>query len=192
VREVGNQACKARLQEEETYLNGLKLSSGRKTAKQLEWMGKTGAWLSAIPNCFEGMELSREEFQDNLAIRYGLRPRGLPKCWDGCNEPFLVEHRLSCKKGGFVGQWHDDVCEELAHLCLMASTPAWISSEPEIFYGRGLNAAQRNANEVLGDKAHGDVGVHDFWKRGRTAILDVQVCDTGEKRVKESSGGRGT
>jgi hypothetical protein len=100
VREAGNQACKARLQEEETYLNGLKLSGRRKTAKQLEWMGKTGAWLSAIPNRFDGTELSREEFQDNLAIRYGLHPRGLPKRCDGCNKPFLVEHGLSCKKGG--------------------------------------------------------------------------------------------
>jgi hypothetical protein len=101
VRDARNQACKARLQEEETYLNGLKLSGRRKMAKQLERMGETGAWLSAIPNCFEGTELSREEFQDNLAVRYGLHPRGLPERCDGCNEPFLVEHRLSClKKGG--------------------------------------------------------------------------------------------
>ncbi len=181
VREAGNQACKARLKEEETYLDRLKLSGGRKMAKHLEWMSETGAWLLAIPNRFDGTKLLREEFQDNLAICYGLRPRGLPERCDGCNEPFLVEHGLSCKKGGFVGQRHDNVCEELAHLCLMALTPARISSEPEIFYGRGLNAAQRNANEVLGDKARGDVGAHSFWKRGRTAIFDVQVCDTDAK-----------
>jgi hypothetical protein len=181
VREAGNQARKARLQEEATYLNGMKLSGGRKMAKRLERMGETGAWLSAIPNRFDGTELSREEFQDNLAIRYGLRPRGLPERCDGCNEPFSVEHGLNCKKGGFVGQRHDDVCEELAHLCSMALTPTRISSEPEIFHGRGLNAAQRNADEVLGDEARGDVGAHGFWKRGRTTIFDVQVCDTDAK-----------
>ncbi len=80
-----------------------------------------------------------------------------------------------------MGQRHDDVREELAHLCLMALMAARISSEPEIFYGRGLNAAQRKANEVLGDEARGDVGAHGFWKRGRTAIIDVQVCDTDAK-----------
>jgi hypothetical protein len=80
-----------------------------------------------------------------------------------------------------VGQRHDDVCEELAHLCSMALTAARISSKPEIFYGRGLNAVQRNANEVLGDEARGDVGAHGFWKRGRTAIFDVQVCNTDTK-----------
>jgi hypothetical protein len=181
VREAGNQARKARLKEEETYLDGLKVSGGRRMAKCLERMGETGAWLSAIPNRFDGTELSREEFQDNLAICYGLHPRGLPERCDGCNEPFLVEHGLSCKKGGFVGQRHDDVCEELAHLCSMALMAARISSEPEIFYGRGLNAAQRNVNEVLDDEARGDVGAHGFWKQGRTTIFDVQVCDTDAK-----------
>jgi hypothetical protein len=44
-----------------------------------------------------------------------------------------------------------------------------------------LRAAQRPANEVLGNEAHGDVGAQGFWKRGRTTIFDVQVCDTDAK-----------
>ncbi len=44
-----------------------------------------------------------------------------------------------------------------------------------------MTAAQRPANEVLGDEARGDVGAHGFWKRGRTTIFDVQVCDTDAK-----------
>jgi hypothetical protein len=166
---------------EEENLEGLKSSGGRKIAKHLGQMGETGAWLSVIPNCFDGAEVLREEFQDNLAICYGLCPRGLPECCNGCREPFMVEHGLSCKKGSFVGQRHDDVCEELAHLCLMALTPSRISSEPKIFYGRDLTAAQRPANEVLGDEACGDVRAHGFWKRGRTTIFDIQVCDTDAK-----------
>ncbi len=93
-------------------------------AKRLGQMGKTRAQLSVIPNCFDGMELLWEEFQDNLAICYGLRPKGLPECCDGCRQPFMVEHGLSRKKGGFAGQRHDNICEELAHLCLMALTPS--------------------------------------------------------------------
>jgi hypothetical protein len=164
--------------EEQVNLDGLKGSGRRKVAKRLERMGKTWAWLSVVPSCFDGTELSREEFQDNHAICYGLRPRGLPEHRNGCNEPFTVAHGLTCKKGGFVGQWHDDVCKELAHLCSMALTPSQISSEPEIFYGRKLNAAQRTEGEVLDDEARGDVGAHGFWKRGRTTILDVQICDS--------------
>jgi hypothetical protein len=63
----------------------------------------------------------------------------------------------------------------------MALTPSRISSEPEIFYGRELNAAQRTEGEVLGNEARGDVGAHGFWKRGRTTIFDVQICDTDAK-----------
>jgi hypothetical protein len=171
VKAAGNEARTARLKEEQVNLDGMKGSGRRKIAKHLGQIDETGVWLSVIPNCFDGMELSREEFQDNIAICYGMRPRGLPESCDGCNEPFTVEHGLSCKKGGFVGQRHDDVCEELAHLCSMALTPSRISSEPEIFYGCGLNAAQKTVGKVLGDKARGDVGAHGFWKRGRPLFL---------------------
>ena len=41
--------------------------------------------------------------------------------------------------------------------------------------------AQRTEGEVLGDEAHGDVGVHGFWKRRRTTIFDIQICDTEAK-----------
>ena len=198
VREAGDRARKLRVKEEEASLEEMKRRDGRKVAKRLERTKETGAWLSCVPNRFDGTEVSGEEFFDNLAIRYGLRPRGLPERCDGCNEPFSVEHGLSCKKGGFVGQRHDDVCEEWAHLCSMALTPARISSEPEIFYGRGLTAAQRSESEVLGDEARGDIGAHGFWKRGRTAIFDVQVCDTDarsygnreSKKVLESAARR--
>ncbi len=154
-------------------------------AKRSGQMGKTGVWLTVIPNHFDGTELSWEEFQDNVAIHYGLCPRGLPEHCVGCREPFTVEHGLSCKKGGFVGQQHNNVCEELAHLCSMAFMPSQITSKPEIFYVRDLTAAQRPANEVLGNKARGYVGAHGFWKRGRTAIFVVQVCDIEGRRMQK-------
>jgi hypothetical protein len=181
VREAGDRARKTRIKEEEASLEEMKKRDGRKVAKRLERTKETGAWLSCVPNRFDGTEVSGEEFFDNLAIRYGLRPKGLPERCDGCNEPFSVEHGLSCKKGGFVGQRHDDVCEEWAHLCSMALTPARITSEPEIFYGKDLSATHRAEGEVLGDEARGDVGAHGFWKRGRTTIFDIQVCDTDAK-----------
>ncbi len=193
---AGNAACKARLKVEEENLEGLRSSGGRKMAKLLGQMVKTGAWLSVIPNRFDGTELLREEFQDILPICYGLRPTGLPERCDGCREPFTVEHRLSCKKGGFVGQQHDNVCEELAHLCLMVLMPSQISSECKIFYGRDLTVAQRPANEVLGDEARGDVGAHSFWKRGRTLFLTfksvTQMPRVMEIAIQNGSGGRCT
>ncbi len=34
---------------------------------------------------------------------------------------------------------------------------------------------------MLGNKARGDDGAHGFWKRGRTTIFDVQICDADAK-----------
>ncbi len=34
---------------------------------------------------------------------------------------------------------------------------------------------------MLGDEACGDVRAHGFWKQGRTAIFNVQVCNTDAK-----------
>ncbi len=62
VKAAGNAACKARLEVEEENLKRLKSSGGWRMAKSLGQMGKTGAWLSVIPNFFDGTELLREEF----------------------------------------------------------------------------------------------------------------------------------
>ena len=39
----------------------------------------------------------------------------------------------------------------------------------------------RTEGEVLGDEACGDVGAHGFWKRGRTSICGIQICDIDAK-----------
>jgi len=48
--------------------------------------------------------------------------------------------------------------------------------------GAFLNAAM-DARTLYsgGDEARGDVGAHGFWKRGRTTIFDVMICDTDAK-----------
>ena len=37
------------------------------------------AWLRSIPHCFNGPELSWEEFWDNICLRYGLMPQDIPE-----------------------------------------------------------------------------------------------------------------
>ena len=43
-------------------------------------------------HCLSGMELSREEFQDNLLLRYGILPLNLPIDCDGCGKMLLMLH----------------------------------------------------------------------------------------------------
>ena len=92
VKAAGSEARTARLKEEQVNLDGLKESGGRKVAKCLERMGEMGAWLSVIPNHFDGSELSREEFLDNPAIRYGAWGAFLNAAMDATNP--LVRWRM--------------------------------------------------------------------------------------------------
>ena len=55
-------------------------------------------WLSAITHSLNGTELSRQEFQDNLRLRYGLMPQDIPVTCNGCGKKFSIENALSFLK----------------------------------------------------------------------------------------------
>ena len=70
------------------------------------------AWLTAIPHCLNGTELSWEEFQDNLLLRYGIVPLNLPTDSNGCGKKFLLPHALSSPKGGLFLTRNSDFAKE--------------------------------------------------------------------------------
>ena len=59
--------------------------------------------------------LNKQEFRDSLRLRYNLSLHDLPHACP-CGSPFDVNHALSCKKGGFVAQRHDNVRDLLTKL----------------------------------------------------------------------------
>ena len=80
------------------------------TLRQVEQTRDKGAssWLNAIPYEEHGFSLNKQEFRDSIRLRYNMRLKNLPqKC--ACEQNFSVDHALSCKKGGFVAQRHDNV-----------------------------------------------------------------------------------
>jgi hypothetical protein len=85
-----------------------RLSSGE---SRTIWRGQqTGAWLSIVPSTVKGTELSAQEFQDAILMRYGLVPPDLPLTCDGCNAPFTLQHALlCCKKGSLVISRHNKI-----------------------------------------------------------------------------------
>ena len=48
------------------------------------------AWISTVPHCLNGTELSREELWDNICLRYGLMPQDIPATCDGCGKRFSI------------------------------------------------------------------------------------------------------
>lgn len=159
VRKADVKAQKERLDGldgEKEALKAMGADTGRKVEKRLNRTSDTGAWLTVVPNRFDGTELSVEEFPDKLRIRQGMRPKRLPNGCDDCG--FTIERGLNCKKGGLVGPQHNDTRDELEHLCQLARrTASRVSSEPFVFHGRGIRASQHSqADEEeggLGDEA---------------------------------------
>eukprot|EP00804_Cyclotella_cryptica_P008690 CCRYP_018533-RD/>CCRYP_018533-RD protein AED:0.12 eAED:0.12 QI:0/-1/0/1/-1/1/1/0/466 len=186
VRQAGAAARRERVEDGKKVVEALSLRQGPKVKKRLDRMKETGAWLAVIPDRFSGTALSLQEWHDNLSLRYGKTPRGLPRKCDGCGAGFTVEHGLSCKKGGLVSIRHDDVRDEWAHLCGLALTSSRVTTEPLIHYGDGMGASlggttgNRNGN-TLGEEARGDVSAHGFWQKGRSTIFDVRITDTDSK-----------
>ena len=63
---------------------------------------RNGACIGYVPHRLNGMELSREEFRDNLRLRYGLMPQYTPAACDYCGKRFLIKNGPSCQKGDLV------------------------------------------------------------------------------------------
>jgi hypothetical protein len=82
-----------------------------------------GAWLLVFSNQLNGTGLSADEWRDNVRLRYNHSPLEMPAACDGCGAKMTVEHALSCKTGGLVHIRHDDVADELSHLCGTALSP---------------------------------------------------------------------
>ena len=60
----------------------------------------------------QGLLLNKQEFRESLHLRYNVPLSDLPsKCV--CCQKYTICHALSCKKGGFVVQRQDDVCNLL-------------------------------------------------------------------------------
>ena len=86
--------------------------SGGQERNRLHRETRNGARLSAVPHRLNSTEFYREEFQDNLCLRYGLMPQDIPVTCDCCGKKLLIKHAISCPNGGLVLAWRDDAAKE--------------------------------------------------------------------------------
>ena len=73
-------------------------------------------WLNALPIKDQNLDLNKEEFKDALRLRYNVPLANLPS-YCACGEKFDELHAMSCKKGGFVCNRHDNI-RDLLTVCL--------------------------------------------------------------------------
>ena len=94
-------------------------------------------WLTVLPLMEYGFTLHKGAFHDALALRYGWTPSEMPsKC--ACGNNFLVDHALSCAKGGFPSIRHNEIQDLTA--TLLTEVYHNVSTEPRL---------QPISNEIL-------------------------------------------
>eukprot|EP00978_Attheya_sp_CCMP212_P029231 scaffold103337_cov31-Attheya_sp.AAC.1 len=82
--------------------------------------GKTGGWITVLPNVMNGSILSDLEFRDGFHLCYVMTLQNLPTHCDGCNAKCNIDHAFNCKKGGLVITRHNEVKDELGFLATLA------------------------------------------------------------------------
>ena len=84
------------------------LSADQKRLLELTSESGASAWLTALPIDRQGFMLSKQEFTDALAIRYGFPLKRLPsRC--ACEAGYSLEHALTCRTGGFINHRHNNI-----------------------------------------------------------------------------------
>ena len=171
-------------------LSRLKELAGVQEKNRLHRATGNVAWLSAVPHRLNGTEFSREEFRDNLCLRYGLMPQDIPATCDGCGKRFLIEHALSCPKGGLVLAWHDDAENEWGTLGARSLFPSAITYEPKI-NSRTVQGERTRAGERQGEGTYDGVAEtvgESQGGRGRTVNSAVRLVGSlGQVQVSAES-----
>ena len=135
-------------------------------------MSGASNWLTALPLREAGFSLNKQEFRDDLAIRYNISIKGLPETC-ACGSEFTCDHAMICKKGGFISLQHnslrDITYELLSEVCKE------VENEPLLQPLTGETLKYQTAKTE--NNARVDVSALGFWCRDQRAFFDIRVFD---------------
>ena len=147
-------------------LSRLKELEGVQERNLLHRSKRNGSWLSAVPHRLNSTEFFREEFWDNLCLRYGLMPQDIPATCDGCGKKLSIEHALSFPKGGLVIAQNYEAAKDWGSLGAWSLVPSYVAYKPNI-------NSRTVQGERTGDGAHQDNGTADG---GADTVGESQGC----------------
>ena len=102
-------------------------------------------------------------------MRYRWRLKYTPNTC-ACGKPFEVDHAMSCPKGGYIYQRHDEVRNVISKLAEEISNDVQVEPHLEVLTGESLPDSTNKA-----DEARLDLSIRGFWQRGQRAFFDVRV-----------------
>ena len=130
-------------------------------ANYLAQLKGSPSWLNSLPLKSEGNILNKRKFHDALSLLYRWQMKYLPSNCP-CGNKFTIDHAMSCLKGGFIHQRHDEIRDFLAQATSDMCNDVMI--EPKVFETTG-EEFNRSANTQ--DEARLDFSsARGFWQRG--------------------------
>ena len=153
------------------YLQYLRMnmSDDQKRANDLAQMKAGSTWLTSMPKKEENTYLTKREFFDGVALRYRWNLKYTPTIC-GCGKPFNVDHALSCMKGGYIHQRHDEMRDLIA--CIATEISSDVQTEPHL---EELTGERFNGGVNEADEARLDLSIRGFWQRGQRAFFDIRI-----------------
>ena len=144
-------------------------------------------WLNALPLQKYGFALTKSEFRDSLALRYGWEPNNLPiSC--ACGEPFAMSHALHCAKGGYNHLRHNGIRDTFA--ALLGDVCNDVEIEPKIQPLEGETFDNKSTTSTE-DEARLDIKANGlFDSRFFRTFFDVKVfnpfANSCPKQIQEA------
>ena len=139
------------------------------------------SWLNALPIEELNFVLNKEEFRDALRLRYNIQLDNMPSTC-ACGQKFDVNHALTCKKGGFITERHDNIKNLFTGL--LSRVCKDVESEPHLIPITQESFPLKTTNTA--DDARLDIKAKSFWQRGQTAFFDVRVTHVNAKAQQNS------
>ena len=113
--------------------------------------------------------MNRDEFPDELCLRYGWHAKRMAQTCD-CGAANDIDHALICKLGGFVIMRHNSVRDVKADF--LRNVCKYVSVEPGRIQFTGNEELASGSN--LEDNARLDISCRGFWAPLQKMFLDVR------------------
>ena len=146
-------------------------------ALQLASENGASSWLNTLPLKRYGFSLTKTEFRDGLAIRYGWEPKNIPASCP-CGENFNLAHALHCAKGGYTHMRHNEIRYTFANL--MKDVCSAFELEPKLqpLEGKSFD----NKTTTTENEARLDIKANGLWEtRFNRTFFDVKIFNPHAK-----------
>ena len=147
----------------------INMSTEEKRANDLAQMKGASCWLNALPLKSENYTLNKREFYDAICLRYRWHIKYLPSTC-ACGEAYTIDHAMSCLKGGFIHQRHDEIRDTIANLTKEVCND--VEVEPHLIKLTGEKFAK---STNVQEDARLDFSARNFWINGQRAFFDIRV-----------------